>query len=192
MPKKKTKANQDMIDGEGSPEATPKAKAKYFKLGESTKIEILKKMNELKRPLFSENSISNPTSNKLKAWADVHAYAVSIGVGVDSPSRIRNAFNSWKKVTRIKRDLNRKTGSGRVDLTLIDQMVLDVAGRDCAADSFLGVPDTAITPKRALEHVSASKNPGGSGIEPGNYPYNKPHNHQLPVLIFFFFRFKAQ
>lgn len=111
-------------------------------------LNFLRKIFELKADLFEAFSATATKETKKKAWSAVRDYAVSIGLITNDKDYTYVRDTTWtnlRKRTMEKVDKSSKTGaSGSPDskLDAIDDMVLNIIGKESAVLKGLGVGDS--------------------------------------------------
>jgi hypothetical protein len=111
-------------------------------------LNVLRKIFELKTELFEAYSASATKETKKNAWTAVRDYAVSIGLITNDKDYTYVRDTTWtnlRKRTMEKVDKSFKTGaSGSPDskLDAIDDMVLNIIGKESAVLKGLGVGDS--------------------------------------------------
>lgn len=125
------------------------------------KVMIVKKINENKQLLFGALSNSVTDEAKRAKWNEILDYATSIGFQINGDwEYLRNTIwaSNWKRRAIEKWDQKRKTGAGggdEVQLTELDEAVMDVVGRESASaigirgatESMEVVPEDSVDPE---------------------------------------------
>ncbi|CAG9759995.1 unnamed protein product [Ceutorhynchus assimilis] len=97
------------------------------------KISFLQKLREYKEILDGKFSDKVSSEKKQQAWEELLQYAKSIGMVSESCTKEKlrdTTWGNWKRRAKEKLDKSRQTGSGKVILTELDNLVLDILGRN--------------------------------------------------------------
>ncbi|XP_063219058.1 uncharacterized protein LOC134529167 [Bacillus rossius redtenbacheri] len=119
-----------------------------FKRQTANKIILLNKIKDSRDILFGAFSDKLTKQNKMSAWQEIRDFAASLGVISENKdwTYVRDVvWQNLKKSTMGKVDNSKKTGaSGGIDvkLTDVDNIVLDIVGRDSPVVCSLDVPET--------------------------------------------------
>ncbi|XP_039299969.1 uncharacterized protein LOC111045589 isoform X2 [Nilaparvata lugens] len=129
----------------------------------SNKILVLQQIREKKAVLFGKFSDEVCKAQKIDAWKEIHSLA--LGMGVVGPDKqwtyTRDVlWQNARKSTMKKVDNQKKTGSAggpEWKLNTLDNIVLDIIGRDSSVLTDLGVAETwsiEQDPPEQAEHSS--------------------------------------
>ncbi|XP_067014637.2 uncharacterized protein [Anabrus simplex] len=126
----------------------------------ANKLLILNKIRDAKEILFGAFS-SLTKEDKVREWRNIHNIALSVGLIPDAKdfTYVRDVlWQNLKKTTVAKLDNAKKTGSagGKISkLTDIDNIVIDIIGKESPIVTSLGVNETWEKP---LEETTACEN----------------------------------
>ncbi|CAG7733861.1 unnamed protein product [Allacma fusca] len=127
------------------------------------KLTILTMIREQKEVLFGKFSSDMENQNKEKAWNEVLLKSQSIGIcnGNRDWKFLRDKmYGVWKSRTLEKRDKARKTGEGggtTVCLTAVDNLILDIIGKDSPTVEGINIPQTGVPSPITRHHEQTSE-----------------------------------
>ena len=117
-----------------------------FQLSFDHKLLLAKLLREDKRLLFGKHSPSVTNQKKLAKWTEIYQELSSVGANLKDVAYLREkTWDNLVRATKKKKFNNETTGQAPKMLTEVDEVILDIIGRDSAALSGLGQDDDAPT-----------------------------------------------
>lgn len=132
------------------------------------KLLIVKKIGECKESLFASFSATITKETKAAKWQEIVDYATSVGFENNGNWQYfrDTTWNNWKKAAVTNWDKANHTGAGggeELELTELDEAILDVIGRESASlIGIAGARESLEVTKEVEAAVSSIPNPASS------------------------------
>jgi len=98
------------------------------------KIALAKLVRENKNVLVGKFSPSVTQKKRDQKWTEIFTHLTELGAVFEDVSSLRfTAYPNLSKATKKKRDLAKSTGQGPPNYSELDEIILDIIGRDSAA-----------------------------------------------------------
>jgi hypothetical protein len=113
-----------------------------FQLSVEHKLIMAKLLRENKALLFGKHSPQVTNQKKYSKWNEIFYELKSVGANLKDLNYLRQTtWDNMVRSTKKKKFSNESTGAAPVTMTELDEVILDIIGRDSAALSGLGQED---------------------------------------------------